>query len=397
MSIVPHQTRGRRVTVLGSTGSIGVNTLGVLEAAEESFSVFALTARSNVKLLAEQAKRVKPERVVIADEALFDALKQALSGTGIAVYAGEDAVAEAAAEPVDWLMSAIVGAAGLKPTLAAIRRGGVVALANKECLVCAGELMMEEVRRCGATLIPVDSEHSAIAQSMVGNKPEHIRHITLTASGGPFRTWSLDAIQAAKPEQALKHPNWDMGAKITIDSATMMNKGLELIEAYHLFPVTLEQIQVVVHPESIVHGMVQYKDGSVIAQLGEPDMMTPIAVSLAWPSRMSLPKDPLDLIQCGKLTFEAVDDKRFPAVKLAREVVAQGGAAPIIMNAANEIAVEAFLKGQIGFANIVSVVQRILADCQLPKPESLDDVLEIDKAARRFSREYLRTHMKKAA
>lgn len=398
MTIATHHSQAsRRVSILGSTGSIGCNTVKALLAAKEQFSVEVITAGANVSLLAQQAIQVKAKRAVIADEACYAQLKELLSGSGIEVAAGEKAVEEAGAIPSDWVMSAIVGAAGLKPTLAAIRQGTTVALANKECLVCAGELMMQEVRKCNATLIPVDSEHSAVMQAFGNNKAVDIHKITLTASGGPFRQSSLQEMIEATPEQAVNHPNWSMGVKISVDSATMMNKGLELIEAYHLFPVSLEQIEVVVHPESVVHGMVEYVDGSVLAQLGSPDMITPIVVALAWPERMKAPHQPLDLLQLGSLTFEAVDLERFPALTIAREAVQKNSAMPIVMNAANEVAVAAFLQGEIGFMQIVRTVDQLIDKSNLLPPSSLDDVIALDREAHRLSRAFLKSYSVTAA
>ena len=373
----------RKLTVLGSTGSIGQNTIKTILASKELFSIEVLTARNNIALLAEQARSVKAKHVVIADEAKYKELKALLADTDIEVSAGEKAVEDAAAIASDWVMSSIVGAAGLKPTLAAIRQGTTIALANKECLVCAGDLMMQEVKKCGATLIPVDSEHSAIAQALGSNHTKDIRKITLTASGGPFRTSTLGQMEAATPKQAVNHPNWCMGAKISIDSATMMNKGLEVIEAYHLFPIKLEQIEVVVHPESVVHGMVEYVDGSVLAQLGSPDMVTPIAVALAWPNRMEAPHQPFSILERGQLTFEPVDNKRFPAIEMAKAAVQKNASAPIIMNAANEVAVEAFLKGKIGFMEIIKFVSQSVDKYSFSCPSSLDEVIAMDEEVRK--------------
>lgn len=384
------QRASRHVTVLGSTGSIGQNTIKTLLAAKEIFAVEALTARENVLLLAQQAREVKARRAVIGNPEKYQELKALLADTEIEVAAGDEAVVEAAAIKADWVMSAIVGAAGLRPTLAAIRQGTKVALANKECLVCAGHLMMEEVKKYGAELIPVDSEHSAITQAWGANRTQDVRKITLTASGGPFCASTLEEMQRATPQQAVNHPNWDMGAKISVDSATMVNKGLELIEAYHLFPVSLEQIEVLVHPESVIHGMVEYKDGSVLAQLGSPDMVTPIAVALAWPHRMEAPSEPFSLLQRAHLTFEAVDSKRFPAVDLAREAIRKNGSAPIVMNAMNEVAVDAFLKGRIGFMQIVRYVEQVIENMHYLAPNSLQDVIDLDQEVRALSLEHIR-------
>jgi 1-deoxy-D-xylulose-5-phosphate reductoisomerase len=382
-SIEPRaETAERRITILGSTGSIGCNTIDLIERQPGGFAVEALTAHDNVTLLAEQARRLRPQLAVVANPARYPALKEALAGTGVKVAAGPEAVLEAASLPADWVMAAIVGAAGLAPTLQAVRRGAVVALANKECLVCAGTLMTAEIKRCGATLLPVDSEHSAIFQVFDFSRLEAVEKIILTASGGPFRRASLEEMAAATPAQAVKHPNWSMGAKISIDSATMMNKGLELIEAHHLFGLPEERIDILVHPQSVVHSMVSYVDGSVLAQLGSPDMRTPIAYALAWPQRMAAPSARLDLGQIGSLTFEAPDAVRFPALRLAREALKAGGAAPTVLNAANEVAVAGFLAGRIGFLDIVRIVEATLgavADAPLP---GFEQVHEVDALAR---------------
>jgi 1-deoxy-D-xylulose-5-phosphate reductoisomerase len=372
----------RRVTVLGSTGSVGRSTVDLLLQNRERFEVEALTAHRNVALLAEQARALRPRFAAIADPSLGPALADALAGAGVETGAGLAAVAEAAARPAEWVMGAIVGAAGLAPTLTAIRRGALVALANKECLVCAGALVMAEARRAGARLLPVDSEHSAVFQVLDEGRPHAVDRIILTASGGPFRTATLDEMRKATRAQALAHPNWDMGAKISIDSATMMNKGLELIEAHHLFGLPAEQIEVVVHPQSVVHSLVAYVDGSVLAQLGTPDMRTPIAYALAWPERMKWPAPRFDLAQIGALTFEAPDPGRFPALALAREALAAGEAAPTVLNAANEVAVEAFLGGRIGFLDIARLVARALDRIPRRSLSSLAEVEEVDREAR---------------
>ena len=378
----PHH---RRVTVLGSTGSVGCSTVDLLLQNRERFEIEALTAGRNVALLAEQARRLRPRFAAVADPSLAPALAEALAGTGIETGGGPAAVAEAAARPAEWVMGAIVGAAGLAPTLTAIRRGAVVALANKECLVCAGSLVMAEARRAGARLLPVDSEHSAVFQVLDEGRPEAVDRIILTASGGPFRTAALEDMRKATPAQALAHPNWDMGAKISIDSATMMNKGLELIEAHHLFGMPAERIEVVVHPQSVVHSLVSYVDGSVLAQLGTPDMRTPIAYALAWPERMKWPAPRLDLAQIGALTFESPDLGRFPALALAREALAAGGAASTVLNAANEVAVEAFLGGRIGFLDIARLVGATLDRIPSRPISSLSEVDEVDRDARRMA------------
>ena len=375
----------RSVTVLGSTGSVGCNTIDLLEREPERFSVEALVANRNVEKLAEQARRLRPRFVAVADESAYGALKEALSGCDIEVAAGPQAVIEAAARPADWVMAAIVGAAGLQPTLAAIRRGATIGLANKETLVCAGHLVMNEVKAAGATIVPVDSEHSAIFQVFDFTQKDKIEKIILTASGGPFRTATREAMAKMTPEQAVAHPNWDMGAKISVDSATMMNKGLELIEAYHLFGLPEQQIDILVHPQSVVHSMVAYVDGSVLAQLGTPDMRTPIAYALAWPDRMATPGRRLDLAAIGSLTFEIPDPERFPALRLAREALRAGGGAPTIFNAANEMAVQAFLERHIGFLEIARVVETVLAELDGVAVETLADVLALDGEARRVA------------
>ena len=372
----------RRVTILGSTGSVGSNTIDLIQREPAAYRVEALTANGNVALLADQAVRVGASLAVVADESKYAELKQALAGTGIETAAGAGAITEAADRPADWVMAAIVGAAGLRPTLAATRRGAVVALANKECLVCAGALLLAEVARSGATLLPVDSEHSAIFQVFDFEQRERIERIILTASGGPFWGRSRAEMEKATPAEAVAHPNWDMGAKISVDSATMMNKGLELIEAHYLFDMPEERLEVVVHPQSIVHSLVAYIDGSVLAQLGTPDMRTPIAFALGWPRRIAAPSARLDLAAIGKLTFEPPDDTRFPALALARHALRAGGAAPTILNAANEIAVSAFLAGKIGFLDIARVVEKTLERAPGGALSCLDDVHAVDAAAR---------------
>ncbi len=375
----------RRVTILGSTGSVGRNTLDLIERQPEAFAVEALTANDSVGRLAEQARRVGAKLAVVADSSRYQDLKEALAGSGVEVAAGARAVAEAAGRPAEWVMAAIVGAAGLAPTLAAVRRGAIVALANKETLVCAGSLMTSEVVRHGATLLPVDSEHNAIFQVLDFDRLDAVDRITLTASGGPFRTLSRAAMAEVTPEQAVAHPNWDMGAKISVDSATMMNKGLELIEAYHLFGLDEARIDILVHPQSVVHSMVAYSDGSVLAQMGQPDMRTPIAYTLAWPERMAAPVARLDLVEIGQLTFEAPDSVRFPALRLARQALRVGGSAPTILNAANEVAVAGFLDGRLDFLGIADVVERTLETIATVSLGGLDDVWEIDREARRVA------------
>jgi len=372
----------RRVTILGSTGSIGQSTVDLLLRNPDGFEVEALTAYRNPLRLAEQARALRARFAAIADSSHYPALKAALSGTGIEAACGADALTEAALRQADWVMAGIVGAAGLAPTLAAIRRGAIIALANKEVLVCAGTLVMQEVARCGATLLPVDSEHNAIWQCFDFARIEAVEKIILTASGGPFRERSLEERREVTPAQAVAHPNWRMGAKISVDSATMMNKGLELIEAHHLFRLPCERIDIVVHPQSIVHSAVAYRDGSVLAQLGSPDMRTPIAYALAWPGRIETPAKRLDLPAIGRLTFEPPDERRFPALRVAREALMRGGGCPTVLNAANEMAVRGFLDGRIGFLDIVETVERTIETIPQGPLESLDDVYNFDKMAR---------------
>ena len=371
--------------MLGATGSIGENTLDLIGREPAAYHVIALTGGHNAARLAELAIQHRAELAVIADTEAYLALRQALSGTGIEAGAGEAALIEAASRPADWVMAAIVGAAGLKPTLEAVRQGRLIALANKECLVSAGDIFMGEVTRAKATLLPVDSEHSAVMQVMAGVQPERIERVCLTASGGPFRDWSLDAMRDARSEQALNHPNWSMGPKVTIDSATLMNKGLELLEAHHLFSLPAAKLDVLIHPQSIVHCLVHLSDGSVLAQMSCPDMRTPIAYSLAWPERMHAPTKRLDFAALGALTFEAPDVQRFPALRLAREVLAAGGSAGTVLNAANEVAVGAFLGGKIGFLAIAGLVETTLestGDLIGRHRRGLEDVLAIDTEAR---------------
>jgi 1-deoxy-D-xylulose-5-phosphate reductoisomerase len=376
-------SESRSVTVLGSTGSVGTQTVDLLLGAPERFHVRALVAGRNVALLAEQAIALRAERAVIADTAGYAALRQALAGTGIDTAAGPEAVVAAAALPADWTMAAITGAAGLAATLAAIRRGAVVALANKEALVCAGEVMLRAVRDAGATLLPVDSEHNAIFQALEDSNRAAVEKIVLTASGGPFRTASLDEMAVVTPDMARRHPVWSMGTKISIDSATLMNKGLELIEAARLFALHEAQIEVLVHPQSVIHGMVCYRDGSVLAQLGSPDMRIPIAHTLAWPNRMATTSPRLDLAAVARLDFAEPDTIRFPALRLARDALRAGGGASAILNAANEVAVEAFVQRRIGFLDIVGTVARVLDAMGTPPADMLEQVLELDTAARR--------------
>ncbi|MFM7418914.1 MAG: 1-deoxy-D-xylulose-5-phosphate reductoisomerase [Alphaproteobacteria bacterium] len=373
----------RRVTVLGSTGSVGKSTASLLEAAaEDTFDVVALVAGRDWQGLAAQARRLKARHAVLADAAQYKALKEALAGTATEVSAGPEAVVAAAGLPADWTMAAIVGAAGLPATLAALARGGVMAIANKESLVCAGEPVLAAARAGGATILPVDSEHNAIFQALDMRDPSAIAKIILTASGGPCRTMSLAEMAAVTPEVAVRHPVWSMGAKISVDSATMFNKGLELIEAARLFPVPEARIEVLVHPQSTVHGLVQYTDGSVLAQLGTPDMRTPIAHALAWPARMAASVPPLDLIALGKLEFFAPDPVRFPALRLSREALCAGGGAPTILNAANEIAVGLFLEKRLRFLDIAAVVDETLSRLGAPEAADLPAIMAHDAAAR---------------
>jgi 1-deoxy-D-xylulose-5-phosphate reductoisomerase len=372
----------RSVSILGATGSIGTSTLDLVEREPERYEVVALTAHRDVAGLAASARRTRARFAAVADPTLGNALADALAGSGIASGAGPDAVADAAAMDSDWTMAAIVGIAGLRPTLAALRRGRAVALANKESLVSAGAVMLGVARDSGAHMLPVDSEHNAIYQCFDHEDPRRIAKVILTASGGPFRTLSRAEMARMTPAQAVKHPNWSMGAKISVDSATLMNKGLELIEAHHLFPIGADRFEILVHPQSVVHSLVEYVDGSVLAQLGTPDMRTPIAHTLAWPERMETPCARLDLAAIGRLDFEAPDPERFPALDLARAALIDGGARPAILNAANEAAVAAFLGGRIGFLDIVFIVGKVMDRYDPPAPASIEDVIAIDAHAR---------------
>jgi 1-deoxy-D-xylulose-5-phosphate reductoisomerase len=379
----------RSISIFGATGSVGLSTLDLVRQHRDSFRVVALTANGNAAKLAALAKEFDADLAVVAEEDAYPVLKAALAGTRTEAAAGTDALVAAARRDVDWTMASIVGCAGLPPTMAAIEQGRTVALANKEALVSAGDLMMAAVERSGATLLPVDSEHNAIFQCLAGGKLEQVRKITLTASGGPFRSLSYDAMRYVTPAQAVAHPNWDMGAKISVDSATMMNKGLELIEAYHLFPVGLDRLDILVHPQSVIHSMVEYQDCSTLAQLGSPDMRIPIASALAWPERIATTCQPLDLATIGQLTFEAPDLVRFPALRLARAAISEGGAKPAILNAANEVAVAAFLKEQIAFLDIATLVEQTLTGFVPDAPVSLDDLFSIDAEARRYAQDQL--------
>jgi 1-deoxy-D-xylulose-5-phosphate reductoisomerase len=381
----------RRVTILGSTGSIGQSTVDLLSRHRDQFTVEALTAHHNAALLAEQARTLGARFAAVVEPTEYAALKDALAGTGIEAACGRAALVEAAERPADWVMAGIV-----EPTLAAIRRGRIVAFANKEVLVCAGTLFMREVVASGATLLPVDSEHNAIWQCFDFARVEGIEKITLTCSGGPFRERSLAEMRDMTPAQAVAHPTWRMGAKISVDSATLMNKGLELIEAHHLFQLGAERIDIVVHPQSIIHGMVTYRDGSVLAHLGSPDMRTPIAYALGWPDRTAAPTKRLDLAEVGRLTFEAPDDTRFPALRIAREALTQAGA-PTVLNAANETAVHAFLVGEIGFLDIAATVERTLEALPGGKLDSLDDVYDLDRVARATAAQMIAKHAQGAS
>ena len=379
----------RSVTLLGATGSIGSSTVDLLRQESGRYRVEAVTAHRNAKALAQLAREFGARFAAVADPDAYGELKAELSGSGVEAAAGPAAVVEAAQRPADWVMAAITGATSLKPTLAAAERGATVALANKECLVCAGALFMRRAAAAGARVLPVDSEHNAIFQALGAGRREDVRRIVLTASGGPFRTWSLQAIREVTLEQALKHPTWSMGPKVTIDSATLMNKGLELIEAHHLFALGSDSLDVVVHPQSVVHGLVEYRDGSVVAQLGSPDMRIPIAHCLAWPVRMGTPAARLDLARLATLTFEEPDPVRFPALALARRALSAGGAAPTVLNAANEIAVREFLNRRLGFSGIPALVEATLDAAErrgtLAEPQSVEDALAIDHNARRLA------------
>jgi 1-deoxy-D-xylulose-5-phosphate reductoisomerase len=373
----------RRITILGATGSIGQSTLDLIGRSPERYEVVALTAQRSVDRLAVAALRHRAQLAVVGDPDAYASLKDALAGSGIEVAGGPAGLIEAAERSADWVMAAIVGAAGLEPTLAAVRRGVMVALATKEALICAGALLLDEVRASGAVLLPVDSEHNAIFQAVRDEPYDSIERLFLTASGGPFRRHSLDEMASVTPRQAVAHPNWTMGAKISVDSATMMNKGLELIEAHHLFGLAGEQIEILVHPESIVHSLVAFRDGSVLAQLARPDMRIPIAYTLGWPERIPAPTPRLDLAAIGQLNFEPPDLERFPALRLARAALGRGGTAPTVLNAANEVAVSAFLADRIGFLDIAAIVEATLAGCDGGKPQGLPHILAIDAAARR--------------
>lgn len=388
-----HAADVRSITILGATGSIGASTVDLLRREPERYRVESISARRNAAALGRIAREVGARHAVVADPSAYRDLKEALSGSEVEAAAGEDALMEAAQRPADWVMAAISGSVGLKPTLAAIERGATVALANKECLVCAGSLFMRRASITGATVLPVDSEHNAVFQALGAGNRADVRRAILTASGGPFRTWTKEAINAATPEQALRHPNWSMGPKVTVDSATLMNKGLEIIEAHHLFSLKSSEIDVLVHPQSVVHGLVEFTDGSVVAQLGSPDMRIPIAHCLAWPRRIDGPAARLDLAALKQLTFETPDLDRFPALALARRALETGGAAPTVLNAADEVAVGEFIAGRISFPAIVALVEATLERAArrdlLAEPAGIDAALAIDHIARSLARDLL--------
>ncbi len=383
----------RTVTILGATGSVGMSTVDLLKRGGDKYRVEAVTAHKNAKELAQIARDLNARFAVVADPSAYGELKDALSGTNIQAASGPEALIEAAERPAEWVMAAVSGSVGLKPTLAAAKRGATVALANKECLVCAGGVFMRAAAAHGATVLPVDSEHNAVFQALTAGPREDVSRIVITASGGPFRTWTREQMRGAKLEQALKHPNWSMGPKITIDSATMFNKVLELVEAHHLFAVEPDKLAVLVHPQSIIHGMVEYRDGSVIAHLGSPDMRIPIAHCLAWPVRIDGPAAKLDLAKIGTLSFEAPDLERFPSLRLGRQAIETGGAAPTILNAANEVAVASFIGGKIGFGGIAELVEATLEAAErrnaTAEPQDIDEALAVDHMARSLAHDLL--------
>lgn len=379
----------RCLSIFGATGSVGQSTLDLVRGEAGAWRVAALTAHSDVAALAALAKEFRPEVAVIADESRYAELQDALAGTGVEAAAGAEALVEAAQREADIVVAAIVGIAGLAPTMAALEAGRNVALANKESLVSSGALMMQAAARSGAEILPIDSEHNAIFQCLASGKMEEVRRIILTASGGPFRTKSREEMAAMTPAQAVAHPNWSMGAKISVDSATMMNKGLELIEAHHLFPVGLDKIEILVHPQSVIHSLVEFQDRSTLAQLGSPDMRIPIASALAWPHRMETNCAPLDLVSIGRLDFEAPDEVRFPATALCRAAIAEGGARPAQLNAANEVAVAAFLAGKIPFTTIVDLVRQVMDEHSVNVPTCLGDIYHVDAETRRHAQLYL--------
>jgi len=382
----------RKIAILGATGSIGKSTLDLIERNRDRYEVTAVTASTSVDALADVARRTGARLAVIADEARLGDLEELLAGSGCRAAAGSESLVEAATVEADVVIAAIVGCAGLGPVMAAVEAGRTVALANKEALVTAGALMTDAAASSGATLLPVDSEHNAIFQCLAGNRAQDVSRIILTASGGPFRTASAETVRAATPAQAVAHPNWSMGAKISVDSATLMNKGLELIEAHYLFGLPSAQLDVVIHPQSVIHSMVEFVDGSVLAQLGTPDMRIPIAYALAWPERMRTPAQRLDLTAVARLDFEAPDFDRFPALKLARHDLEAGGDAPVVLNAANEIAVASFLSGEISFPEIVRVVEEAIGDADFDAPRSIGDVLEIDRVTRERARAMMKAN-----
>jgi 1-deoxy-D-xylulose-5-phosphate reductoisomerase len=383
----------RSITLLGATGSIGASTLDLIRRRREHFRIEAVSANRNATSLAKLAREFGARFAAIGDESAYRELKDALAGSGIEVAGGASALTEAAERPADWVMAAISGAVGLKPTLAAVARGATIALANKECLVCAGGLFMRAAAAANASVLPVDSEHNAVFQALSAGRREDVRRVILTASGGPFRNWSHDAMRNATPAQALQHPNWSMGNKITIDSATLMNKGLELIEAHHLFALKSQELDVLVHPQSVVHGMVEFRDGSVVAQLGAPDMRIPIAHCLAWPARIDGPAPRLDLAQIASLNFEEPDLTRFPALRIARAALETGGAAPTVLNAANEAAVGAFTAGRLAFTGIAALAGATL-DAALRRgltkePQNVEEAISVDHIARSLAHDLL--------
>jgi 1-deoxy-D-xylulose-5-phosphate reductoisomerase len=383
----------KSVTLLGATGSIGSSTIDLLQREPGRYRVEAVTANRNAGALARLARELGARFAAVGDAEAYKELKAGLAGSGIEAAAGAEALVEAAQRPAEWVMAAITGAASLKPTLAAAERGATVALANKECLVCAGALFMRRAAAARATVLPVDSEHNAVFQALMSGRRDEVRRVILTASGGPFRTWSVEQLRTVTVEQALKHPTWIMGPKVTIDSATLMNKGLELIEAHHLFALSPDELDVIVHPQSVVHGLVEFRDGSVIAQLGSPDMRIPISHCLGWPTRMATPAPRLDLARVSALTFEAPDPGRFPALAIARKALAAGGAAPTILNAANEIAVREFVDRRLGFPGIPALVEATLDAAErrgeMAEPQSVEEALEIDHNARRLAADLL--------
>ena len=383
--IVGESAINKTLTVLGSTGSVGQNTLDLVERNQKAFSIKALTANQNVKLLAKQAKFHRPELLVIGNKEQYSDLIKELDGFPVRVEAGYEGLIEAADLDTDLVMASIVGTAGLLPTMRAAKRGATIALANKECLVCAGSLLIDEVEKSGGVLIPVDSEHNAIFQVFDFDQTRAVKNLILTASGGPFREKTIKEMAKVKPREALEHPNWRMGPKITIDSATMMNKGLELIEAFYLFPVNIDQIKILVHPQSIVHSMVSYVDGSVLAQLGSTDMRIPISYALGWPGRIETPVESLNLTEISSLTFEKPDFQKFPSLKLAQNALKAGKIGPILLNSANEIAVSSFLENKISFLEIAEIVEEVLSVAQFKEPKTIEDIVHIDLEGRKIA------------